>query len=141
MSRLTGVSSVRRAIRALPSALKVEAVQALRTVVSETRDTGRANIDSAFRRHSGDLRRNYRSSVSVKALTGRVGYLTPKARRAAFYARFLHDGTVDIEGIPFHDRAIDVNEERFFTQCGQALRDALSGYAAPSGGRRERVGR
>lgn len=105
--RNQGVSTVRAQLQAAPQRIREQVADAVGRSADETRAEALALIDARFERRSGALRRLYRVSKRRKSLQADVGYLTRAARRRAFYARFLHDGTETIAAYPFHDLAVD----------------------------------
>lgn len=133
MSRLKGVTKARARARQRPDILDQKAVAAISDTVDEVHQAGRANIDSMVKRRSGLLRRRYRKQVRKNTKTGLVGYITKSARKAAFYARFVHDGTKFATGRPFHDLAVARFEAAHRRKMRKALGQTLSGAAAPSG--------
>ncbi|WP_216671389.1 hypothetical protein, partial [Mangrovicoccus sp. HB161399] len=101
-----------------------------------------ANIGSMTTRRTGKLRSWYRKSLRKAKVSGFVGYISAKARSAAYYARFVHDGTLRQDARPFHERAVDANASDHSFEMRQALRNALSaaapGSLARTGGQAER---
>lgn len=126
-SGIRGVRARRRAIRALPQALKDEAAATLEDTTAAVHAAGQANYDTMIVSRSGTGRRLYRRSVNRKALAGRVGYLSKKSQARAFYIRFLHDGTVHIAAKPFHDMAVESESGNYQDQMRAALARALRG--------------
>lgn len=133
MSRLKGITSARTRARQRPSILDQKAVAAISETVDEVHQAGRANIDSMVKRRSGLLRRRYRKQVRKNIKTGLVGYITKSARKAAFYARFVHDGTKFATARPFHDLAVAQFETAHRLKMRKALGQTLSSAASPSG--------
>lgn len=110
----------------MPGVLEERSRGELAVTVREVAAEGRANIRAMTRRRSGQLLRFYRSSVSRGAIAvGRVGYLTARAKRSAFYARFINDGTREIAARPFHSLAVEAAERPFIVGQRRALRAAL----------------
>ena len=133
MSRLKGVSKARARSRQRPDILDAKTVAAISETVDQVHKAGRENIDRMIKRRSGLLRRRYRKQVRSRTKTGLVGYITKSARKAAFYARFVHDGTRYAEARPFHDLAVFQHEGAHRRKMRKALGLALSDAAAPSG--------
>lgn len=121
MSRLKGVAKARARARKRPDFLDQKTVAAISETVDEVHRLGRANIDSMITRRSGLLRRRYRKTVLKRTKTGKVGYFTRSAQRAAFYARFVHDGTKFATARPFHDLAVAQTEGAYFRRMRRAL--------------------
>ena len=131
MSKVKGVSSAVRSLRTFKAALRVEAGDTVRETVEETYSAARANIEAlgigrtppgkGHKGPRGQLRRQYRKSVTKNGVKGRVGYISAAARKKAFYARFVHDGTAKAPGRPFHDLAVDESEPRFAARARQAM--------------------
>lgn len=107
-----GARRFQAAIRKAPDDLKKIVADELRETVNAVHAKGRANLAAMVTPRSGALERNYRKSLSKKTLTGRVGYLSAKAKRAAFYARFINDGTRKMAARPFHTNAVESEKEQ-----------------------------
>lgn len=127
MSQLKGVKKARARVRKLPDALDQKAVSAISDTVTEVHKAGRANIDNMVKRRSGVLRRRYMKSVRKQTKTGKVGYISKAARRAAFYARFVHDGTKLAAARPFHDLAVAETEGAYVRRMRRALGSTIRG--------------
>lgn len=127
MSRLKGVSGARRRARRRPTVLDQKVVSAISDTVDDVHREGRLNIDAMVQRKTGLLRRKYRKYVRKQTKTGQVGYLTPSARRSAFYARFVHDGTKAAGARPFHDLAVLQHEAAHRRRMRRALRATVRG--------------
>lgn len=110
-STMTGVREYRAALKRAPNDLRENVLAAVTETVNGVHARGKANIRSMVTRRSGELDRNYRKSISKKSLSGRVGYLSAKAREAAFYARFVNDGTIKMSARPFHTNAVEAEME------------------------------
>lgn len=110
-SKMTGVRETRAALKRAPKALKDNVLAAIKETVDGVHARGKANIAAMVTKRTGALDRNYRKSVAPKSLRGRVGYLSDAARAAAFYARFINDGTVKMEARPFHTNAVEAEKE------------------------------
>ena len=65
-------------------------------------------------------------------MIGLVGYISRVARRSAFYARFVHDGTATAEALPFHDLALAEQDAPHRRRMNKALSQVISGTAGPS---------
>lgn len=91
---------------------------------------GRANINSMVKRRTGKLSRFYTKGVSRAKGKGAVGYRTKKAKKEAFYARFVHDGTADNAAKPFHDNAVESEEANHQHRMKSIVRK-IGGAGAP----------
>lgn len=111
MSRMHGIREYRAALKRAPAHLRDGVGDAVKQTTEAVHARGKANIDSMTTARTGELRRNYRRSFSKTSLKGRVGYLSAKARDAAFYARFVNDGTVKMAARPFHTNAIEAERD------------------------------
>lgn len=140
-SKMTGVREFRAALKRAPNDLRDEVLTAVTTTVNGVHAKGKANIASMTTKRTGELSRNYRKGISRKQLSGRVGYLSAKARGAAFYARFVNDGTSKMQARPFHTNAIE-SERELDTMRMVAARDrVLSALAGGGrGGASSRIG-
>ncbi|WP_161555858.1 HK97-gp10 family putative phage morphogenesis protein [Mangrovicoccus ximenensis] len=142
MSGQTGAKGAAARSRQRSAALKNTALEGINRTITSVHKDGTSNIDAMTRRRTGLLRRWYRKSLRKASVSGFVGYISAKARDAAFYARFVHDGTSKADPRPFHERAVEMNSGEHSAEMRQALRDALK-QAAPgslgrTGGRSER---
>lgn len=138
-SEMHGPTAYRKALRKAPDDLKSHVAEALRETVVGVHTRGKANIRTMLKQgphRTGVLERNYRRSVSSKSLTGRVGYLSARAREVAFYARFVHDGTRHSQPHPFHGNAVEAELEhdkrRMIEARDTVLRKLAEGGDAPS---------
>lgn len=127
MSRLRGVKRARANARARPDILDQLSVKAITETVDAVHQAGRANIDSMVKRRRGLLRRRYGKSVRKSQKLGMVGYVTKAARRAAFYARFVHDGTKTAASRPFHDLAVAEQDGPHNRRMRNALSHTIHG--------------
>ena len=132
MSKLRGVSGARKRAKQRPDALGGFVNVAISETVNAVHHAGRANIDAMVKRRRGVLRRRYSKTVRKPVFTGFVGYITAKSRRAAFYARFVHDGTKTATARPFHDLAVAEQERRHSQRMRGALKKSISA-SGPSG--------
>ena len=139
MPRASGFKTARRKSKRRVSNLDENVADALGETVDGVHRAGLENIDAMVRKKSGRLRRGYKKKLSRKTLKGLVGYVSAAARKSAFYARFVHDGTSKTKAYPYHDNAVLEHEGRHHTRMKHALSDALDDRAAPSG--TGRVGR
>ena len=132
--RVLGIKKARARSVARAKALEANVARAISETVDEVHKAGRENIDAMTTKRSGRLSKWYRKSIRSKGARGLVGYLTRKARgkEGAFYARFVHDGTLKTKARPFHDQAVSEVEGRHAGRMRAALARALSGTAAPS---------
>ena len=143
--RATGFRKARAKSRRRSEALDANVRVAIAETVTEVRRDGLDNLASMTKKRSGTLVRNYKKALRKGGMVGLVGYITARARDAAFYARFIHDGTSRIKARPFHDQAVLAAEGRRNLRMRAALSRALSGRASPSslgrtGGTGEREG-
>jgi len=125
MSRIRGWKGARGRARARPGVLDEMVLDGLAATVTEVRQDAWENINSMATRRTGILRRNYRKSMSKAKMTGRVGYITRAAKRKAFYARFIHDGTRYIQARPFHDIAVARQEGKHRARMARAQHRAV----------------
>ena len=143
MSRATGFAKARRKSAQRVKKLDAGVTAGISQTVDDVHRTGLENMDSMVARKSGRLRRGYRKRITGKGLRGLVGYLSAAARRSAFYARFVHDGTATAKARPYHDTAVLEHEGRHRDRMRGANAIALDDRASPSstgrsGGGRER---
>lgn len=132
MSRIKGVRAARARARRRPDQLAKHTLVEIKQTVDEVHSSGRQNIDATVKRRRGVLRRFYSKRVMASSLVGAVGYLTKAARRKAFYARFVHDGTKTASARPFHDMAVLEHEGSHLSRMRQALSKTLNSESAPS---------
>lgn len=133
MAKIVGVKQVKRAIRRAGDELTEEALVEVRKSTKAMFDDARAGFDTAgdiaplyhgqrgMQSVSGVARRFYRWSVSKARLSGRVGLLSERANRMAFYLRFFNDGTVNQPARPVHDNAFENERETFIGNQTEAL--------------------
>ena len=131
--RSSGFKRARSNTRKRVAALDDHTRKAIAETVGEVHRAGLENIDATVGKKSGRLRRFYKKSLRANGAKGLVGYISAKARRAAFYARFVHDGTARTKARPFHDHAVLEFEGKHAGRMRAALKRALSGKAAPGG--------
>lgn len=112
-STIEGAAAVRAELGRVVAEVEDLAIQTLEEQGRFAHAEGIANINAMLRRRSGLLRRNYRFRRRRRGLEVVVGFTTARARRRVFYARFVHDGTVDLPARPFHRLAIEAAEKRF----------------------------
>lgn len=139
MSRMTGAKGAVRRAKARPAALDDAAMRQITSTVTAVHSLGRANLDSMTVKRSGLLRGWYRKSIRKASISGFVGYVSARARRAAWYARFVHDGTAVAAARPFHADAVEevgpVHEAGMRSAVGDAIkRTSPSGLARTGGG-------
>ena len=106
MSRLKGATRARARARAMPKVLKKNVSLSLGETIASVEVKALRNMDAMVEHRTGTLRRHYKKALLSSSLIGRVGYVTKAAGRAAFYARFVHDGTESAKARPFHDWAV-----------------------------------
>ncbi|XAT57851.1 hypothetical protein GN241_11055 [Rhodobacteraceae bacterium IMCC1335] len=131
--RVSGHKQSRARSRRRSKAVDANVAAAISETVVDVHRAGVENIDAMVSKRSGRLRKFYKKSLRAKGTRGLVGYVSAKARRAAFYARFVHDGTSRQKARPFHDHAVLEFEGKHTGRMRAALRKALSGRASPSG--------
>lgn len=124
-SKTLGIREFRAALKRLPEDMRREVFEAVSKTAKGVHQKGRANIASMTTKRSGDLSRLYRVGLSRKALSARVGYLSEKSRGAAFYARFINDGTSKMQARPFHTNAVESERELDTQRMVRARDDAL----------------
>lgn len=131
--RSSGFKGARTRSRQRTKSVDANVSAAIAKTVVDVHRAGLENIDAMVSKRSGRLRRFYKKSLRAKGARGLVGYVSAKARRAAFYARFVHDGTSKQKARPFHDHAVLEFEGKHAGRMRSALVKALSGRASPSG--------
>ena len=131
--RIKGIKKARAKNKARVRALDVGIANAISQTVDEVHKAGLHNIDAMTRKQSGRLRKFYQKALRSKGQRGLVGYVTKSARKRAFYARWVHDGTSRQKARPFHDNAVLGVEGKHAGRMKAALARALSGKASPSG--------
>lgn len=128
MSFVKRFRETRGRIRKMPTVLQTRVRENIEETVREGAARGRELIAGRFGKRSGKMRRFYRARVSRSAkVEGRFGYITARARRQVFYARFLHDGTRYILGYPFHDIVTEELGPRHRRRMRDALRRTIRG--------------
>ena len=132
--RASGFNNARKRSKQRVRALDVHAANAISETVDEVHQAGVENIKEMTQKRSGRLLRFYKKATRGKGqgFRGLVGYLTKTARRKAFHARFIHDGTKTVEARPYHDNAVLEHEGKHAGRMRAALAGALSNKAAPS---------
>lgn len=125
MSRATGFKRARSAAKKRPAVLDRAVVDAISETVDAVHAEGVSNINALMTRRTGLLRRRYRRQMRAARKTGVVGYVTLSSARAAFYARFVHDGTRYITARPFHDLAVASQREKHRARMLRAKRRAI----------------
>jgi len=131
--RAKGFRRARSNSRRRVAALDANVAKAISDTVDEVHQAGLENIDAMTGRRSGRLKRFYKKSLRAKGARGLVGYVSAKARKSAFYARFVHDGTSRQKARPFHDNAVLEFVGKHAGRMRAALAKSLSGRAGPSG--------
>lgn len=138
MAKVRGAKEVRRAIkRAGPEVQEMALKNVRKSAQQMHRDTMNGLETAAaygpfyhgglgMRRITGIFRRNYRWSISKTRLTGRVGFLSARAARAAFYASMFFYGTQTQPARPVHDDAFEANRESYIRNQTVGLRAALA---------------
>jgi HK97 gp10 family phage protein len=84
-----GASQLRRKLSKIEPSMRLELQQVLRDGGFDIRDLARALAP----RDEGVIRENIDSAVFSKGMQLKVGYITKRARRFAWYAHFVHWGT------------------------------------------------
>ncbi|AHD12145.1 HK97-gp10 family putative phage morphogenesis protein [Phaeobacter gallaeciensis] len=133
MSKAKGFSAARRKSARRNSRHSKAVADGISSTVDEVHRAGLQNMDGMVKHKSGKLRRGYRKRLRKKGLQGLVGYVSAAARRSAFYARFVHDGTAKTKPYPYHDNAVLEYEGRHRTRMRAANAVALDERASPSG--------
>lgn len=133
MTRASGFKKSRQKSRRRVSRLDDAVADALGETADEVHRAGLENIDAMVGKKTGRLRRGYRKRLSRKSLKALVGYVSAAARRSAFYARFVHDGTSKAKARPYHDHAVLEYEGKHRARMRGANAAALDDRAAPSG--------
>lgn len=138
MVKVHGTKELKRAIRRAPAVLQEEALKEVRKSTQSMYQGAKHGFDTAsnygafyhgkagMQSVTGAARRFYRWSVSKAALRGRVGLLTPRARKKAFYLRFFMDGTVNQPARPVHDDAFEAEREPYIQNQTRALKRVLT---------------
>ncbi|QDL91500.1 hypothetical protein FDP22_06720 [Paroceanicella profunda] len=134
MSRVDGIRAQRVRVKRLTTALQEEVADSINETIDQVHAAGLANLDAMVTRRTGRLRRYYRKAFRRGTLEGLVGYISAKGRDAAFYARFVHDGTEEMAARPWHDTAI----EEVAPDHAQRMRRASPSELARTGGGRAR---
>lgn len=123
LSKIIGVAEARQALRNAPKYIRFLAADVIEDVIKSTHLDAKANMNSmGIKKKSGNLSRFYRRSINKKKLTGRVGLLSSRARKKAFYARFINDGTEKMTARPFHTAAVEKNDAKFLSDSINVLR-------------------
>jgi HK97 gp10 family phage protein len=81
----------------------------------------------------GDLRDELGAKLSRSGLSSQIGYLTKKARKKAFHAPFVHDGTQGspeknippMSRNPYLSNALETNKARVIKEIDTAVDGAL----------------
>lgn len=141
MTRVSGFKRARKKSKRRVGRLDGAVIAAIGETVDDVHRAGLENIDAMTNKKSGRLRRFYRKKLSPTSLKGLVGYFSAAARRSAFYARFVHDGTSKSKARPYHDDAVLEHEGRHRARMRQANEIALDDRASPSGTGRSGGGR
>ena len=138
MAKVKGVRELRAAIRTAPRHLQEEVLKEVRASTKRMhRDAVQRFATAAryapffhgqagMRRVTGNVKRFYRQTVSKARLLGRVGLLSERANRRAFYLRFFLDGTITQPARPVHDDAFEAERETFIINQKRALKKALT---------------
>ena len=129
---MSGVQVSRR-LRWVFRSLEDEARAELRDEMEKIAQRIAGSMLERVPQRSGNLRNLIDYRVAKSGLTARIGYVTPKDRRDAFYARFLEFGTKGYapRGIPplaaqpFIQPAFDAYKNIFIAEAAKAVRQAL----------------
>ncbi|MEO0485274.1 MAG: hypothetical protein AAF092_05125 [Pseudomonadota bacterium] len=134
-SRVRGVGSLRREIKAMGLDVADRAIEPIRKHTREMRAEVMDRLASyddfhhgqrGVQSRTGRLRRFYRSSTSRAALSGRVGLLSSRAQReAGIQARALFYGTATQPARPAHDEVFELHEHVYIADQEAVLRDIL----------------
>jgi HK97 gp10 family phage protein len=81
----------------------------------------------------GDLRDQLQARLSRSGLSSQIGYLTKTARKKAFHAPFVHEGTKGapekkippMQRNPYMTNALEANKERVIKEIDTAVDAAL----------------
>ncbi len=125
-SRVQGARELRAKLRRMPDALREE-VRAVNAYTAEATHARGLQLmdDFGIGNVTGTLRKQYRWKVSRDGLSARVGYLTKAARRRAYYAMFLHNGTRFIVSRPWHQTAVDETRLRWATNLRSMISELV----------------
>ncbi|MCG8668917.1 MAG: hypothetical protein MI867_05850 [Pseudomonadales bacterium] len=138
MARVRGADDVRKAIRRAGPELQRQALEEVKAHSQKMYQDTMAGLDTAasygtfyhgkpgMQNITGIFRRNYRWSVSKAKLKGRVGFLSARAARKAFYAKWFFYGSENQPARPVHDDAFEANREPYIKAQSVALRAVLA---------------
>lgn len=138
MAKVRGAQDVRRAIKRAGPELEKQALQEVRKSSKRMYDDTMSGLNTAseyarfyhggvgMQQLTGLFRRNYRWSISKRKLTGRVGFLSARAARAAYYAKWFFYGSENQPARPVHDDAFEANREPYIKAQTVALRSVLT---------------
>lgn len=88
-SRFYGVNKLRRILKRLPD----EAAEPIKTEIRRAGQTLLFEMGARVPRHTGLLARSLRYLITARGFLLRAGVIGAKARRLAFYARWVEFGT------------------------------------------------
>ncbi len=137
MAKTRGFRELRRRINRAPKVLQDEVLKEVRASTKRMhRDVIRKFETAAsyapffhgepgMRRVTGNARRFYRFSISKKRLLGRVGLLSRRAQKKAFYLHFFLYGTINQPARPVHDDQFEIEREVFYVNQKRALERVL----------------
>jgi len=133
--RATGFRAARAKSRRRAKSLDANTAAAIATTITEVQRDGSDALASMTTRRTGKLERFYKKALREGGAVGLVGYITAAARRSAFYARFIHDGTSKMRARPFHDQAVLSAEGKHRARMRRAQKRAVAGKGVSSRGR------
>ena len=137
MAKVRGTKELRAALRRAPAHLREEAAEPVRehTKGMHRRVMELLNSASSYAPFwhgkmgmqdiTGIARRTYRYSVIDKGLKGRVGLLSAKAARKAFYLKFFMFGTINQPARNVHDTAFEEHRDDYIIDQKAALERVL----------------
>lgn len=128
-SSLRGITQLRRALRKLPQDIKAEVQDA----VLEAGTMVYRDMVAAAPRETGNLAQSIQIKRSPDKLVVRVGFVSKKAKRDGFYARFHELGTKGspehnippLPARPFIAPALDANRVEIKRVIGEAVHRAI----------------
>ncbi len=134
---LAQVSRIRKILRQIP----IQITKELKVAVAESAALVRDDMVALAPVDDGQLRSEIDMQVGRDGFTARIGFITEKAQRKAFYARFLEDGTKGspehnippLSPHPFMAPALDLNRSKILDRMRDGM-DRVFREAAGVGG-------
>lgn len=138
MGKVRGAKEVRKAIRKAGPEIERQALEEVRDASRKMYQDTMNGLNTAaayaplyhgkpgMQNITGLFRRNYRWSISRAKLKGRVGFLSARAARNAFYAKWFFYGSENQPARPVHDDAFEANRELYIRAQSVALRAVLA---------------